>query len=107
MTDLLDKWITPTTLIAIFGGIVWGIQLNFIVLEHTKEIASIQRESDILDTMSQTNADSIIRLTAIIDELERRIQSNSKHREQHEKEADDWKRTIIQNESRIKSLESR
>jgi len=107
ITSLFDKWITPTTLITIFGGIVWGIQLNFVVLEHTKQIAAIEKESYSIEAMTHTNAQSIIRITTMLDSIERRVNQNTQHAESHEQSAEKWKRNIIQNQSRIKALESK
>lgn len=33
-----ETWVNPTTIMVLFGAIVWGVQLNFSVLQNTKEI---------------------------------------------------------------------
>lgn len=33
-----ETWVNPTTAMVLFGAIVWGIQLNFSVLQNSKEI---------------------------------------------------------------------
>ena len=69
----VDKWVTPTTLLTIFGGVVWGIQLNFAVLNHASQLAQIDSEMLAHEQDSKKYIAVIERSTVILDNIERRL----------------------------------
>jgi len=69
----VDKWVTPTTLLTAFGGVVWGIQLNFAVLNHTTQLAKINTEMVTHEQDSKKYIAVIERSTVILDNIERRL----------------------------------
>lgn len=36
-----ETWLNPTSVMVLFGAIVWGVQLNFSVLQNTKDISTV------------------------------------------------------------------
>lgn len=36
-----ETWLNPTSVMVLFGAIVWGVQLNFSVLQNTKDIGNV------------------------------------------------------------------
>ena len=96
--DFLNKWITPVTLTAIFGAIIWGVQLNIATLNTTKQVASLLVEYQTLEREITALDRSVSRIAIILDNLENRIARTEEVVEEHNKEAEEWKRRILLNE---------
>lgn len=103
----IDKWIRPSTIVIVFGAIVWGVQLNFITLEQAKSISALQKEvSRVREQQVKDEFD--LQKTAIL--LERTSANLAKLREdyyEHAREAERWKQRILSNEERTKPLNNR
>ena len=69
----VERWVTPTTLLTAFGGVVWGIQLNFAVLHHASQLAQINTEMIAHEQDSKKYIAVIERSTVILDNIERRL----------------------------------
>jgi len=39
------RWVTPASLMVLFGAVVWGVQLNLITLQSVERIAALSEES--------------------------------------------------------------
>lgn len=39
------RWVTPATLVALIGAIIWGVQLNMITLQSVDTIATLTADS--------------------------------------------------------------
>ena len=101
-----DKWVNPTTVVILFGAVVWGIQLNVVVLDHTEKLAKNTTKNELQDSELRAHSEALIRLSTILDSLERRVEKNTVHSRSHETESEEWKRIIMQNESRISNIEN-
>ena len=73
MMTWVERWVTPTTLLTVFGGVVWGIQLNFAVLHHSTQLAKINTEMIAHEQDSKKYIAVIERSTVILDNIERRL----------------------------------
>jgi hypothetical protein len=106
MRSWLDKWVTPTTVLALIGAIIWGIQLNAAVIGQVAAIARLDTRITAQNAISHDHSEQLIKLASIIDGMERRIESNTAHRVEHERDAQGWKHRIVTNEEKLRHIES-
>jgi len=106
-----DKWINPTTVMVLFGAIVWGIQLNFAVLQNTKDIGQVAGTQQKIVEIQQTIQQNTIRLSVLIEEMQKHQERNTQLLERtnkyvidREREAAGWNKRIEGNEQDIKDL---
>lgn len=70
-----DKWVNPTTILAVLGGIIWGIQLNIAVITHTSEIAKLEeyykQQTEVAHAHSIQIAETTVILKSLVDRIER------------------------------------
>lgn len=76
-----EKWLNPTTAMALFGAVVWGIQLNFAVLQNTKDIGSLQTSQSEVVKLLNAQQQLITKQTVLLDQLERRV---NRHEDKYE-----------------------
>lgn len=69
-----EKWFNPTTVMAIFGAIVWGIQLNFAVLQNTKDLGEAEALNQKMVSVVQSISDQQVRLAVTQEQLVSRLQ---------------------------------
>ena len=82
----MDKWITPTTIVVILGGFVWGIQLDYVVITHTAELQKVEARQDEIVKINALQNESLVRVLALLESLERRVDVNEKHIDQNKRE---------------------
>jgi hypothetical protein len=102
--SFLDKFLTPLTFTSILGLVIWGVQLNFQVLEMTRIVSTQQRE---LASVIQEHRDyevSIARTAIIQNEMLKQLDYLGNKLDAHEKEAEGWKRKIIRNQEILNGL---
>lgn len=68
-----ERWLNPTTAMALFGAVVWGIQLNFAVLQNTKDIGQMEGQQNEIVKLLNEQQQVLVRQTVLISELERRV----------------------------------
>ena len=93
-----DKWVNPTTVLALIGGIVWGVQLNLMVVKLAENQAA---NSVIVDEMVRTMQEIQLnqaKHTIILDNLVKQVRGIEIDQRAHLKEAEEWKRRIMANE---------
>jgi hypothetical protein len=100
-----DKWVNPTTVLAMIGGVVWGIQLNMAVIDHTQKIGKIANTLAQQQTLLQTQSNSLARVTVILDTMERRITGTEAAIKTDAVEVGQIKGMIISNQERIRALD--
>ncbi len=81
--DFVNKWTTPAGFLLIFGAIVWGVQLNFIVLKLVEVQAKAETKSEVLEEhvhiLSVQSAETtaiLANTTRELAEVKTRIQRN-------------------------------
>jgi hypothetical protein len=101
--DFVQRWITPFTVLTFFGAVIWGVQLNYITLQLTEAVAVQKDQIDRLRrddaAVSVTLAQGIMVQQHIVKALER----IEEQLDQHDDEAEEWKRKILLNEQKLKS----
>jgi hypothetical protein len=60
-----ERWFNPTTAMAIFGAIVWGIQLNFAVIQNTKDLGKAEALNREMTAIIQTVSQQQVRLSVV------------------------------------------
>jgi len=100
-----DKWVNPTTVLAMIGGIVWGIQLNMAVVDHTAEIGKLSAMLTAQQSLLQQQSNSVARISVILDALERRVSGNEVAIKQDAVEVGRMKGLIISNQERVRALD--
>lgn len=68
-----EKWISPTSVLALLGGIVWGVQLNVAVLAHTAEINNIVGRMHNAETVNNEQNQTLSRVAVILQLIEQRV----------------------------------
>lgn len=97
----VSKWVTPATVVIVFGAIVWGVQLNFLMLEHSRAIGLHAEKISTLG-IEQKNLEFNAQKTAIIlDQAVRSLSDIIIKIETHDAEAETWKRQILLNQQNI------
>ncbi len=75
MGDWLKQWASPTGFLVILGGIIWGIQLNLAVLQHTQDIGKLyrlqQENTKVLQELVITQAETAIILRQITKDVDK------------------------------------
>lgn len=71
--SLLDKWLTPTALTLVLGGIVWGVQLNFAVAALSKQVGEAKNEATRAEVRVDRLAENTLKATVILERIERRL----------------------------------
>lgn len=70
---LMEKWFTPATLTIVFGGVVWGVQLNFAVTQLVEEIGRVKASAVRAELRADTMSESLVRAAVILERVERRL----------------------------------
>lgn len=95
-----DKWVNPTTVIALIGGIIWGVQLNMAVVQLSESMGSVrdrlEYHQQMLVELSKTN----VQMATILERLEEQVKENGDNHEEHLKDAEVWKQRILENQIR-------
>ena len=102
-----DKWVNPTTVLALIGGIIWGIQLNSLVLQHTSQISALQTQQNQTIQVDHEQNKQLTRITTILSGLVERIEKDEQRFDKHVDEGEVWKRNIEVNEKRLDAVEER
>lgn len=99
----VDKWVTPTTVITMFGAIVWGLTLtnNQTNLIRSDELQN-QQIRDLSDSVSSIML-TANRQTLLLDQVSRRMEQIVQQMREHEQEAEKWKRRIDANSLNIEN----
>lgn len=100
-----DKWMSPAGLMVVFGGLVWGIQLNFAVLTQQADIAGLKEAYDKQQQINHEHALQMTRIALLIDQVVEKVERLDRDSGKHEAESGLWKRMIENNKTRIDHLE--
>lgn len=68
-----DKWINPSSMIALFGGVVWGVQLNFAVLANSDNIGQLRGRTQKVEITDQKQNTQLARISVILENIEWRM----------------------------------
>lgn len=71
---LLDKWLTPTALTLVLGGIVWGVQLNFAVKQLADAVGEARGRANRAELRVDVISENVLRSAVILERLEKRIE---------------------------------
>ena len=104
MNELLEKWISPAGILVLFGGVVWGVQLNVATMNLTKQMSGLSGKTDELSHEMSEIAQNNVRTSMILSALTKDIDRALEHTEEHERDSEDWKRRIMLNEQRLKDM---
>jgi ribosomal protein S15P/S13E len=107
MHDLLEKWASPAGVLIMFGGVVWGVQLNIATMNLTKELSAIDGRTNELSKELVEVSKNTIRTSVILNSISKEVDNAMNHVESHKEDAEDWKRRILINEQRLKDMEAR
>lgn len=101
----INKWVTPATIVVVFGAIVWGVQLNIATLQNSKAHAANGVAIDKL--AERVTADEFTQQKTAL--LLQQVSANLARLEQaaaaHNAEAEKWKRQIIRNQDALKRFD--
>lgn len=68
-----EKWINPSSVLALLGGVVWGVQLNFAVLANSENIGHLRASTQKVQTTDQRQNEQLARISVILENIERRV----------------------------------
>ena len=71
--EFLNKWISPFTITASIGFIIWLVQLNAATLAHQSRISVIEQNIEYIQRDDQSMALLISRTTAVQESLTRQL----------------------------------
>lgn len=92
-----DKWINPTTVLSLIGGIVWGVQLNMYVVSLAEDQAKLEGRQYELTQQLQVTELNQARQTIILDNLIKKLDGVEVDLESLEKEVKEWEQKILRN----------
>lgn len=104
LSEFLGRWNTPAGWMILFGAIVWGIQLNYTVIQLVDTLAE-ERAARL--EMTNTLTEIVVtqaKTTVLIDNMMKRVERIDQHVDDHDREAEKWKDIILQNKSDIDNL---
>jgi hypothetical protein len=103
-SEFLKQWTAPTVLLSlallVFGGIVWGIQINFTLVKLVESDAAFESALDKQKEYQAADRVSMAKITLVLDRLVSEVKVNRKAIAEHNTEAEKWKRRILLNEQR-------
>lgn len=82
------------------GAIIWGIQLNYVVLRHTGHITNLQKQISDHESESHAHYLQIAKTALLLDELEKRMGHLDKQFEMHMEKSEDWRHRVVALEAR-------
>lgn len=101
----IQKWVTPATVVIVFGAIVWGVQLNIVSLQNARGIAANGEKLDAMAERLVGDEFDLQRTALLLEQASANLANLEKEQRDHEAEAEKWKRQIIRNQDAIKRLE--
>jgi len=98
-----DTLVSPGMIIfilsSIFGGIVWGVQVNGWALDNRERIGRLEA--------TQSDQAQMLQKTALLlDSLTERVREMKEAERVHMREAESWRQKILLNEQRINDAKS-
>ncbi len=78
LLEMLNKWVTPFTITAVLGFIIWLVQVNGAILKLTEEQAVIETHHIELESNVQAAAVLLSRTSAIQDALVSQLEALEK-----------------------------
>ena len=75
-----EAWTTPAAFLILLGGITWGVQLNFAVLNNSGSVAENKALIEKVVTLQQENARAIAEITVLQRENRRDIERGERDR---------------------------
>ena len=94
----MDKWINPTTVIALLGGIIWGVQMNMYVNTLGERTTKMEQHNKDLDRRADEASLAMAKILFVLDNLVNRI-GEIESDERRRIEVDEvWRQRIIRNE---------
>jgi len=97
MPNWLTQFISPAGILLLFGGVVWGVQLNIAVMSLTGTVKQQEIRIKEISKQDQETIQMMIKTTAILDNLTRRFEKVENVLETHE----GWKHRIIRLEENM------
>ena len=95
-----ERWVNPTTLLALFGGIVWGVQLNMLVTVHATKLggqaSAIYRNSEDINTIDKTLA----RMVTLMEVMNTKVDDLYTSYDAHLEDSVEIREKILRNEYR-------
>ena len=78
-----DKWVNPTTVLALIGGIIWGVQLNMMVLTNAQTDARQDEQIQQLQSQLRTVSEAVIRSNTLMDQVSKRLERMDARMQRH------------------------
>jgi len=98
-----DTLVSPGMIIfilsSIFGGIVWGVQVNGWALDNRERIGR-------LEATQSDQAQLLQRTALLLDALTERVREMKEAERVHLREAESWRQKILLNEQRIEDVKN-
>lgn len=76
--SFINTWFTPTTMMAVLGGIIWGVQLNYAVIQQHSDISALK---EVISEQVRVNTEQTLQLSRIailIDVIEERQRTQNR-----------------------------
>lgn len=101
----IQKWVTPATVVIVFGAIVWGVQLNILSLQHAQAIARNHEAVKSLDQRLTSAQFDAQKMALLLEQATQHLAAVQKSLDDHYREAEQWKRQIIRNQDAIERID--
>jgi hypothetical protein len=95
LTRLVENWVSPSGVLLVIGGVIWGVQLNVATMNLTAEITTQQDRISRLEQDAEHTHENLLRTTLVLEAMEIRMIEALEHVENHNTESEDWKRRIV------------
>ncbi len=101
MERMTERWMGPTGVAIIAGGIIWGIQLNYATMNLTSQVARITKDVEIHDSQLDEVSANLLRTTIVLQNMEEEMSEAVGIVKEHNDASEEWKRRIILLEATI------
>jgi len=99
-----DKWINPTTVFALIGGIIWGVQLNMAVLNHSEDISKLDKRAIALETMAANLDRSATKTSAVMNQILVQLEDIKTTLRRNEESNQIYKTDVLINKERLRKI---
>ena len=97
-----DKWTGPTGVLALLGGIIWGIQLNVAVVDQGKDLSALTAEYKNQQLIDTKQTEQLVRVGLLLENLEKRTTANQDELKRLEREAGALREKVIINTNNLR-----
>lgn len=94
----MNEWLGPllaalSTIVT--GAVVWGIQLNYMMLKHTSQISFLEKQFESHEIEARAYFEQANKTATILDHVEKRLERLDRKFDKHDEASDEWRQRVL------------